>query len=128
MQELTYQSVEVRPVLIPLRRPVVSKVGRFDRWPVILIDLHTHQGVVGKSYLEPYLERSARYIVPAIRDLVEARNGSPIRPLEDFQGARKALNLVGYEGMVYKIDFTRATFHETRKVSLADPAVDPKRP
>ena len=98
-EELTYKAVEVRPVLIPLRRPVVSKVGRFDQWPVILIDLHTDQGVVGKSYLEPYLKQSARYIVPAIRDLVDARNGLPIRPLDDFQSARKALNLVGYEGI-----------------------------
>ncbi len=76
-RRLTLASVEVRPVVIPLRRPVVSKVGRFDRWPLILIDLHTEEGVVGRSYLEPYLERAARYIVPAIQDLAEARKGKP---------------------------------------------------
>jgi mandelate racemase len=55
---LTLRSVELRPVSIPLRRPVVSKVGRFDRWPLVVIDLHTEEGIVGRSYLEPYLERS----------------------------------------------------------------------
>ena len=99
MHRLTFASVEVRQALVPLRRPVISRVGRFDEWPLILIDLHTDEGVVGRSYLEPYLERSARYIVPAIQDLAEVRKGKPIRPLDDFQDARKALNLVGYEGI-----------------------------
>jgi mandelate racemase len=99
MPNLTYESVNVRTVVIPLKRPVISRVGRFDEWPLILIDLRTAQGVIGRSYLEPYLLRSARYIVPAILDLADARKGQPIRPLEDFQNARKSLNLVGYEGI-----------------------------
>ena len=36
---------------------------------MILVDLHTEEGIVGRSYLEPYLERSVRYLVPAIRDV-----------------------------------------------------------
>lgn len=98
-RRLTYESVDVRPVVVPLRRPVVSKVGRFDEWPLILIDLRTREGVTGRSYLEPYLRHSARYIVPALRDLAQARRGAPVRPLEDFQAGRRALNLVGYEGI-----------------------------
>ena len=99
MLSLTYGSIDVRTVLIPLRRPVISRVGRFDEWPLILIDLHTAEGVVGRSYLEPYLLRSARYIAPAIRDLAGSLEGQAIRPLEDFQRGRKSLNLVGYEGI-----------------------------
>ena len=86
---LTLRSVELRPVSVPLKRPIVSKVGLFDRWPLILIDLHTDEGIVGRSYLEPYLERSVRYLIPAIRDLAEMRKGQPIAPFEDFRtGAR----------------------------------------
>jgi mandelate racemase len=96
---LTLRSVDVRSVLVPLQRPVVSKVGLFDRWPMILIDLHTEEGVVGRSYLEPYLRQSLRYIVPAIQDLAAARTGQRIRPLDDFQNGRRSLNLVGYEGV-----------------------------
>jgi mandelate racemase len=91
--------VNVRPVLVPLRRPVVSRVGRFDQWPIILIDIETEEGIVGRSYLEPYLKHSARYIVRAIEDLAVARAGQPIRPLEDFQQGLKSLNLVGNEGI-----------------------------
>jgi len=96
---LTLRSVELRSVSIPLKRPVVSKVGLFDRWPLILIDLHTEEGIVGRAYLEPYLERSVRYLVPAIRDLAEARKGRPIAPLDDFRTGRAGLNLIGLEGL-----------------------------
>lgn len=99
LERLTFASVEVRTVLVPLKRPVISKVGRFDSWPLILIDLHTREGIVGRSYLEPYLKQSARYIVPAIHDLAQARKNLPISPIDDFSNARKSLNLVGYEGI-----------------------------
>jgi len=35
------RGVELRAVSIALKRPAVSKVGLFDRWPMILIDPHT---------------------------------------------------------------------------------------
>src|SRR5260221_3522021 len=98
-ETLTLRSVTARPVLLPLRRPVVSKVGRFDQWPMILIDLQTEEGIVGRSYLEPYLKQAMRYLVPAIEDLAAARIGQPIHPLDDFQRDHKSLNLVGYEGL-----------------------------
>ena len=52
--ELTWKSVRARPVVVPLKRPIVSKVGLFREWPLILIDLYTNEGVVCRSYLEPY--------------------------------------------------------------------------
>jgi hypothetical protein len=63
---LTLHSVGLRVVVAPLRRPIVSNpiVGRFTEWPFILIDLRTHEGPVGRAYLEPYTVASARYIVP----------------------------------------------------------------
>ena len=44
LEKLTIKSVDVRAVCVPLRRPVVSKVGLFKDWPLILIDLHTERG------------------------------------------------------------------------------------
>jgi mandelate racemase len=97
--ELTLESVRVRSVVVPLRRPIVSKVGGYREWPLILIELYTSEGVVGRSYLEPYLARSVPFIVPAIEDIAASREGAPIRPLDDFEQTRSALNLVGYEGV-----------------------------
>ena len=67
--KLTLRRVHARAVLLPLRRPIVSSVGLFRDWPMILIDLYTNEGIVGRSYLEPYLKQSVRYIIPTIEDL-----------------------------------------------------------
>ena len=99
MTALRLDHVDVRPVLVPLRRPVISRVGIYEQWPLILIDLYTEQGVIGRSYLAPYLRQAVRYIVPAIHDLAAARQGKPIAPLDEFAAGRRALGLVGLEGV-----------------------------
>jgi mandelate racemase len=96
---LTFRSVRARPVLVPLSRPIVSKVGLFRDWPVILIDLYTNEGVVGHSYLEPYLAQAARYLVPALEDLGEAARNQPVAPLDLYRRGIGSLHLVGREGL-----------------------------
>jgi len=98
-ETLTYRSVKTRAVLVPLKRPVVSRVGLFKDWPVILIDLETDEGIVGRAYLEPYLAQSVRYIIPAIHDLVATHKGKSVTPFDNFQANRKALSLIGLQGV-----------------------------
>ncbi len=98
-EALTLERIEARPVVLKLERPVVARIGTITDWPLILIDLHTAEGVVGRSYLEPYLPKSMRTLVPAIHDLGEALKGRRIAPHELFDAARKSLHFVGYEGL-----------------------------
>src|ERR1700685_2565088 len=56
---LVVRDVAVRPVVVPLRRPLATKVGDFSQWPLLLIDVATEQGIVGRGYLGPYLSRAA---------------------------------------------------------------------
>ena len=51
---LTFKSIRVRPVVLKLKRPVIARIATITDWPLILIDLFTNEGVVGRSYLEPY--------------------------------------------------------------------------
>ncbi len=96
---LTFESVRIRPVVVPLGRPIVSRVGRFDTWPLILIDLRTREGVVGLSYLEPYLARAARYLVPMIEDLADALAGTAVAPLDAYRQTTGSSHLIGREGL-----------------------------
>jgi len=96
---LTLKRVRARPVVVPLKRPVVSKVGLFRDWPIILIDVYTHEGVVGHSYLEPYLKQSMRYIIAAIEDLADAARGQQIAPFDAYRRGIGSLHLVGREGV-----------------------------
>ena len=98
-EALTLERIEARPVVLKLERPVVARIATITDWPLILIDLYTAEGVVGRSYLEPYLPKSLRTLVPAIHDLGEALKGRRIAPHELFDAARKSLHFVGYEGL-----------------------------
>ena len=96
---LTIRSLTARPVLLPLERPVVARIATITEWPIVLIDLETEEGVVGRSYLEPYIPRAMRYLVPALEDLGELLRGRAVVPVDLYEAARKSLHFVGYEGL-----------------------------
>src|SRR5262245_64052801 len=98
-QSLTIRSIKATPVVLKLERPIVARIATITDWPVILIDLQTEEGVVGRSYLEPYLPKAMQYLIPALTDLGEAMRGRSIAPIELHEGMRKALQFVGYQGL-----------------------------
>jgi mandelate racemase len=95
---LTFQSIRARAVVLKLRRPVVARIATIADWPMVLIDLFTEEGVVGRSYLEPYTVKTLRYLVPAIEDFGAMLKGRKVAPFELYDLARKSLHFVGYEG------------------------------
>src|ERR1700719_2080412 len=96
---LTLQNIRARPVMLKLKRPVVARIATLTDWPLILIDLYTEEGVIGRAYLEPYVPKSMLYLIPALHDLGEMFKGRRLAPIEFFEAARKSLHFVGYEGM-----------------------------
>jgi mandelate racemase len=96
---LTVRSITARPVVLRLKRPVVARIATINQWPLVLIDLLTEEGITGRSYLEPYIVNSMRYLVPALNDLGTLLRGRQLAPLELFDAARKSLHFVGYEGL-----------------------------
>ena len=77
----------------------MARIATIADWPLILIDLETEEGVIGRSYLEPYLPRAMRYLVPMLHDLGELLEGRPVAPVELFDAARRSLHFVGYGGL-----------------------------
>jgi len=96
---LTVREIRARPVVLKLKRPVVARIATITDWPIIVLDLSTEEGLVGRSYLEPYIVRSMRYLVPALNDLGAVLKGRAVAPVELFDAARKSLHFVGYEGL-----------------------------
>jgi mandelate racemase len=99
MTSLTVRGITARAIVLKLRRPVVARIATLDEWPMILIDLQTEEGIVGRAYLEPYVVKSMKYLVPALHDFGEMLKGRKLAPLELFEAARKSLHFVGYEGL-----------------------------
>ena len=96
---LTLESVKVRAVSVPLRRPIVAKVGQFTHWPLILIDVYTREGVVGHSLLEPYVQGAVGAISKVVEFISDMFKGKPLAPIDVYSDAMKVLHLNGREGM-----------------------------
>ena len=75
------------------------RIATIKEWPLILIDLYTEEGIVGRSYLEPYIAKSMKYLIPALNDFAGIFSGRQINPVELFDLARKSLHFVGYQGL-----------------------------
>ncbi len=96
--KLTLKSLSARPVVLKLERPVVARIATITDWPLILIDLETEQGIIGRTYLEPYTPKAMKYLVPALHDRGDMLRGHSVAPLDLYTAARKSLHFVGYEG------------------------------
>ena len=84
MNKLTIREIEATPVMVPFKRPPVARIGAPDSWLFILIDILTEEGVVGRSYLQPYAPFAHRNIIPAIEDLATFLRGSRVAPVDQF--------------------------------------------
>jgi mandelate racemase len=98
LASLTFKSITARAVVLKLKRPVVARIATISEWPLILIDLFTEEGIVGRSYLEPYTIKTMRYLVPALQDFGDMLKGRRVAPVELYELARKSLHFVGYQG------------------------------
>src|SRR5579859_1591253 len=99
LQKLTFESLQVRAVCVPFRRPIIAKVGEFTHWPFVLVDVRTKEGVTGSAYLEPYLQKSMKPIARMIEDIGEAMKGKTLAPLDAYRDAMQTLHLNGRQGM-----------------------------
>ena len=98
LASLTFKSIRARPIILQLKRPIVARIATMADWPMILIDLFTEEGIVGRSYLEPYSIKAMRYLVPALQDFGELLKGRRVAPTELYDLARRSLHFVGYQG------------------------------
>src|SRR5206468_1767194 len=94
-QRLTFERIAARPVVLALQRPIVARIATITEWPLIVIDLYTREGIVGRSYLEPYTTKTMKYLIPALQDFGTMLAGRSVTPVELYSVARKSLHFVG---------------------------------
>lgn len=96
---MTVRRAAVRAVVVPLRHPILAAIGRFDEWPLVLIDVEVTDGIVGSSYVAPYRARSLPAVAAAIRDLLDGLVNRSAVPGDVFDSAMRSLNVVGVNGL-----------------------------
>lgn len=96
---LVLRAATVRAVVVPLRRPIIAGIGRFDEWPLVLVDLEMTGGAVGTSYIAPYRAAALPAVVAELRDLLDGLSGRALAPGDLFSSAMKSLNVIGVQGI-----------------------------
>ena len=96
---LTFKEVKTRSVILTLKRPIKAKIAYIKKWPILLVDLYTNEGIVGRSYLQPYIDKSLKYISSIIDDFNEVLRNKELAPYDNFELMRQSLHFIGYEGL-----------------------------
>jgi mandelate racemase len=94
------QSLRVRAVAAPIRRPLATSSGKVAEAALLLLDLQTDEGIVGRSYLLGL----GRHNLPAMAKLVEAMaemlKGDGLAPFEIEKKLRARYALLGVHNIV----------------------------
>ena len=96
---LIYTGLRCRILNVPLNRPIISRVGAFEKWAFICLDVETRGGNVGRSYLAPYLIDYAPAVAHCIETLAAPLKGQTIAPVSFFDSAMGRISLMSKSGI-----------------------------
>lgn len=97
---LTIKQVKARAVMAPLRRPITTAVAAIPSAPLVLIDLETNKGVVGRAYIFGYTPSTLRPLVAVLAELSEMLAGKPAAPAARYRDFESAFRLLGRQGLL----------------------------
>jgi len=92
---LRIREVRARPVLVPMKRPLRTSSGAVTGAPLVLIDLHTEEGVTGLSYLfgyQPFTLKPLHGLVQALGGMIA---GDRLAPIDLHRKLERRLTLLG---------------------------------
>jgi mandelate racemase len=94
------RNLRLRAVAAPMKRPLATSIASVTVAPLLLIDLETDDGIVGRSYLFAL----AKHHLPPLAKLVEAMaemvKGDEVAPLDLERKLRARYALLGVHNMV----------------------------
>jgi mandelate racemase len=96
---LRIREVVARCVVAPLPAPVRTASGAVTRAPLLLVDLRTEEGPVGRAYLFGYQPFTLAPLRALVLGLAEAVRGAAVAPLDLERTLRGRLTLVGTRGL-----------------------------
>jgi mandelate racemase len=97
---LIIRDVVAHPVLVPLRRPIRTAVGVIPAAPLVLVDVLTEQGIVGRAYAFAYTPVALAPLARLIQDIGAEICGQPVAPAERQRGFDRRFRLVGWQGLI----------------------------
>ena len=99
-EPLALRSVTTRGVMLPLRFELGTSAAVISSVPLLLVDLLTEAGVVGRAYVFGYSPSGARAMAGHLAEAVEWLKGQPISPLGAAEALGRRYRLLGVDGTV----------------------------
>jgi hypothetical protein len=93
------RSLRAVSVNVPLARPHPTAGGVLESAPLVLLDLETDHGLVGRSYVFCYTSIALRPIADLIEALQPLIQGDPVAPLPLAQKAPSTFSIVWTAGI-----------------------------
>ena len=93
--------IVTRAVVAPMRRPLATSTGAIAGAPLLLVDLHTDQGIVGRSYLFGIGRQNLKPLAVIIEAMAEMLRGDPVVPVEIEKKLRARHTLLGVHNVIY---------------------------
>ena len=97
---LTIRSLTARAVIAPLARPLRTASGEIPAAPLLLIDIASDQGVMGRAYLFGYTRVTLRALKALTEDLAPLLIGKPLAPQDRAADCERAFRLLGRQGLL----------------------------
>ena len=96
----TIRDVETFAVEVPMTYPLGTSAAVVRTAPLLLVDLHTAEGVTGRTYVFSYVASGTRAIDAMLREAVALVAGERAAPLEVSAKLSRRFALVGVSGVV----------------------------
>jgi len=97
---LRIRSVKARAVAAPMRRPLATSIGKLTAAALVLIDLETDAGVVGRSYLFTVGRQNLPPVVKLVEAMAEMVKGDEVAPFDLEKKLRARYMLLGVHNIV----------------------------
>jgi mandelate racemase len=94
------ESVTVRPVNVPLARPIRTAVGHLPTAPLVLINLRTSDGITGRAYLFAYKPGMLKPLVATVEAVAGETVGHAADPFSVGRRLELSFRLLGRQGLV----------------------------
>ena len=93
-------NIRLRPVAAPMKRPLVTSVATLTTSALLLIDLETDAGIIGRSYLFGIGKHNLPPIAKLVEAMAEMVKGDEVAPLDLERKLRARYALLGVHNIV----------------------------
>ena len=94
------KSIRTRAVAAPMKRPLATSTGALTVAPLLLVDLHTDAGPIGRSYLFGIAQHNLKPIAALVEAMAEMLKGDAVAPFELEKKLRARYALLGVHNLI----------------------------